>query len=697
MKAIFVFLILALAARAQVSESFGGNIVLGRPTDRSVTVNAVFPADHDSVYVEYGLQSGAAAAQTAPQAGIKANVPFVQVLSGLEPDRRYFYRIRYRRSPNDAYAASAEHRFQTKRAAGTAFTFTVVADSHLFTAAHNLPERYALTLANARADGPDFHFDLGDTFRTDTIANRNAPLTEAQVVARSLAHRPYFGIVTADAPLFLVLGNHDSEYLYYTRAESNQNPQLPVWSANARLANYSNPAPDGFYSGDTATYAGIERGGQRHSYYAFEWGDALFVALDPYWNMPAQNAQNWVPVHGDAQYEWLKTTLRASKAKYKFVFAHHLLGQGRGGVEVAGQYEWGGVDPRRTRTFAEARPGWEKPIHALFVETGVTAFVQGHDHLYARGELDGIAYISVPMPAAGPPGAADYFPGNETAGNFDAYLRSATLPSSGHLRVRVAPEGVRFDYVAVRLAGRDTGANGHVADTFFKGSSAGPALAVVSAASYSQAAVAPDSLATAFGANLPTSAVTVAVTDSAGRTRTVTPVAGTANQLSFVVPAETAAGPAKVEVLRAGTVVAAGTVPVATVAPGLFSANATGFGVAAATALTVRANGEQAPQAVFRCPAGGCVAAPLDPGAVGEQLVLTFYGTGFRGRRAVSDVVVYVAGVRGEVLYAGPHPVYPGLDQLNVRVPTTLAVSGESGVVVSVEGRSANVTTVSLQ
>lgn len=41
-------------ALAQTSESFGGNIVLGRPTDRSITVNVLFTANQDSVYLEYG-------------------------------------------------------------------------------------------------------------------------------------------------------------------------------------------------------------------------------------------------------------------------------------------------------------------------------------------------------------------------------------------------------------------------------------------------------------------------------------------------------------------------------------------------------------------------------------------------------------------------------------------------------------------
>ena len=61
----FLFLpaVLALAfvqtAVPQTSETFGGNIVLGRPTDRWVTVNVLFTADQDSVYLEYGARAGA--------------------------------------------------------------------------------------------------------------------------------------------------------------------------------------------------------------------------------------------------------------------------------------------------------------------------------------------------------------------------------------------------------------------------------------------------------------------------------------------------------------------------------------------------------------------------------------------------------------------------------------------------------------
>ena len=45
---------------------------------------------------------------------------------------------------------------------------------------------------------------------------------------------------------------------------------------------------------------------------------------------------------GDEQYMWLKDTLEQSEARYKFVFCHHVMGTGRGGIEMAHLYEWGG-------------------------------------------------------------------------------------------------------------------------------------------------------------------------------------------------------------------------------------------------------------------------------------------------------------------------------------------------------------------
>ena len=87
-----------------------------------------------------------------------------------------------------------------------------------------------------------------------------------------------------------------------------------------------------------------------------------------------RNRNLWAVTLGDAQYAWLKRTLEGSRARYKFVFAHHVMGRGRGAVEGADFYEWGGQGPRGATTFREQRPTWDLPIHQLMVKTGVTIF-----------------------------------------------------------------------------------------------------------------------------------------------------------------------------------------------------------------------------------------------------------------------------------------------------------------------------------
>jgi hypothetical protein len=59
----------------------------------------------------------------------------------------------------------------------------------------------------------------------------------------------------------------------------------------------------------------------------------------------------------------------------------------------------GGKNQNGTWEFAEKRPGWRLPIHQLMVKNGVTIFFQGHDHLFARQELDGVIYQETPNPA----------------------------------------------------------------------------------------------------------------------------------------------------------------------------------------------------------------------------------------------------------------------------------------------------------
>jgi hypothetical protein len=418
---------------------FAGNVVLGIPSDTSVKAN-VFSSDQSgTVWIEFGPMPGQYERQTECRA-LAAGAPVELTLDGLAADARTYYRLRFQAAGATAATAGDEHSFHTARAPGSAFTFTLQGDSH--------PERersqfnadlYTRTLLTAAADQPDFHLTIGDDFSVDTLDP--ATVTEAKVVERYVIQRPFLGLVGRDAPVFLVNGNHEQAARYLLDGTPDN---VAVWAQNARNSHYSQPAPDRFYTGNTESvpYIGLLR-----NYFAWTWGDALFVVIDPYWGSSAcvdapfgsgaKRTNLWDVTLGDAQYQWLKATLEQSRAKYKFVFAHHVLGTGRGGIELAGTYEWGGQNGNGSWGFASNRPGWSQPIHALMVANRVTVFFQGHDHIWARQALDGVTYQTLSEPADP----------NYSLFNADAYASGDKLPNTGYTRVSVSSAGVQVEYV----------------------------------------------------------------------------------------------------------------------------------------------------------------------------------------------------------------------------------------------------------
>jgi uncharacterized protein (TIGR03437 family) len=237
-----------------------------------------------------------------------------------------------------------------------------------------------------------------------------------------------------------------------------------------------------------------------------------------------------------------------------------------------------------------------------------------------------------------------------------------------------------------------------------------PVTAVQSAAAVSSA-VAPNSLASMYGTNLaPVTAqamfqplpltlgqITLTVTDSSGVQRSAPLIYVSPTQINFVVPDGTAAGSANFVVTNGSTTqTAAGMVQA--VVPTLFSANSTGSGVAAATAIRTQAANPQvqSPVTVFQCTSSGCVSVPIDLG-VDTPVFLTLYGTGIRNRSSLSNVSVKINNTSVQVLYAGPTPGFTGLDQVNVGLSLSLRGSNETNVVLTVDGQVANVVTVNIK
>jgi len=371
----------------------------------------------------------------------------------LVPNTLYYYRTRFRRPGEADFQSRDEHSFRTKRSSGETFVFDVEADPHLDE--NSSPDLYRRTLDNILADAPDFLIDLGDTF----FSEKQPVVNWDTVVARHLLFRTYFDRTCHSVPLFFALGNHEGEW--GNRLNGTEN-NLAVWATKARKLYYPNPFPDAFYSGNTAEEPFV---GLRQDYYAWEWGNALFVVLDPYWYTMVKSAtDNWTVTLGERQYAWLKSVLEGSTAKFKFVFCHQLVGgntkDGRGGVEYAGYYEWGGKNSDGSWGFAAQRPGWAKPIHQLMVDAGVTIFFHGHDHFYDKQDLNGIVYQLIPQPShlgESDPKASEY-----------GYTSGRILGGSGHLRVTVSAKDVFVEFVRARLpadvsAGRP---NAETADSY---------------------------------------------------------------------------------------------------------------------------------------------------------------------------------------------------------------------------------------
>lgn len=426
--------------------AFTGDILLGAPEDTRIRVKLYSATQSGTVQLGWGRQS-ATESRSAP-ATLQAGEPLEVVVEGLQPDADYRWKLSFTAAGAAGAVDSSEYRWQTARRAGSTFTFTIQADSHLDE--NSDLAIYRRTLDNVPLSMPDFHIDLGDTFMTE---KHSAPLTavvspaaSASVVnARYIQERGHFARIGHSVPIFLVNGNHDAELGW---AYNGQADSLPIWATQARKRYFLNPLPGAFYSGDlnVEPYTG-----ERAAWYAWRWGDAQFIVLDPFWNSRATaNRDPWNITLGERQYRWLEGVLQAKTATHTFVFIHNLVGgstegQMRGGAEAAPLFEWGGRNADGSAGFAAKRPGWSAPIHDLLVRHKVTAVFHGHDHFYAHQVLDGVVYQLVPQPSArnsnnGAQLAADY-----------RYLAGTFLASSGYLRVTVSPSGVTSEYVRTWL------------------------------------------------------------------------------------------------------------------------------------------------------------------------------------------------------------------------------------------------------
>ena len=253
------------------------------------------------------------------------------------------------------------------------------------------------------------------------------------------------------------------------------------------------------------------------------------------------------------------------------------------------------------------------------------------------------------LPAVVTEAVPAYFPGLGLAFPNDIYrIRFTVPPGEGRRLVIVFFGGEISNVVALPV---------------------GHSMFNVSPATFQAGPAAPGSIATAYHCNsddftsgvlvagdpadLPTSlgGLKIIVQDYLGVSRLAKIYAVTKSQVNYVVPPETSGGFASIVAVSETSAIAEGDLQIADVAPVLFA-------------------GVQ----------------KIDTGGESDPVYLVLYGTGFRNRTSLENVKAILAGVEVAVEYAGPQG-QPGLDQLNLRIPRSLAGHATQSLQLTVDGK----------
>jgi uncharacterized protein (TIGR03437 family) len=235
-----------------------------------------------------------------------------------------------------------------------------------------------------------------------------------------------------------------------------------------------------------------------------------------------------------------------------------------------------------------------------------------------------------------------------------------------------------------------------------------PAKTDVSSAARVSTTIAVDSIASIYGSNLaasteiapaggktPLGGTHVFITDANGQVADAPLFYASASQINFLVPAGLATGNATLTVVSSAATVSV-SVTLVRIGPGLFVTEDQSQFVKA-NVIKARADGTQTVTLPYQLVDGALRALPVDLGSAGDVVVLVLYGTGLRGRTGLDQVTATIGGVSVPVLFAGAQGQFPGLDQINLTIPRSLAGRGMVDVVVTVEGQATNVGRIQIQ
>jgi len=338
-------------------------------------------------------------------------------IGGLSPGTAYEYEILVGDEPTPAYSGSVT----TERPAGQPFTFALVSDTHIGSdlAYQNQGDETVLTRAGVEiaAAQPDFIVNLGDMLDFHEYGFNTPPPVSSLTRDAYVNYRTAFGDVLGHTPHFPVIGGWDSENGCNTLEEIER-------SRSQRLLYLPGPAPDTYPAG----------GSPFEDYYAFTWGDALFVMLNVFTYTPGCHLLDRYPglpddwTLGDAQLEFLRQTLEGATSRWRFVLIHHPVG-GNAGDDVDSAYGRGGG--------RAAHVGEQEIVHELMQQHGVQVFFYGHDHVFTDMTVDATRYTL-------PGSAGSIWPFTDAQTGY-----TQSWPNSGWGRIDVTPDSVHVAFMGL--------------------------------------------------------------------------------------------------------------------------------------------------------------------------------------------------------------------------------------------------------
>ncbi|MBN2448348.1 MAG: metallophosphoesterase [Phycisphaerae bacterium] len=443
----------AIPETAPVDELLKAPEALFRPTGVGCTVHW-----EPNGAVEARILAGPSEDELAVVYQTTSDSPTEVVIDGMLADSELYIHCMYRREGSE-WVSKPIRKLRTARASGQIYRVALIADAHVYGCVQHEQRMRNLreTILKVVADRPDFAVFLGDEAGVHYLDDALGEMSLDNAMARWLQWRTTYAGLLAAVPSFMTLGNHEGEAGFYQHRQTAGCYQR--WGATARKRYCLNPLAttypeggenDGWQDSSESDAAGNCANGNcspLQNYYAWTWGDALFVVLDVHRytrigkSTPAV-AEQWTL--GASQMRWLERVLASSQARWKFVVAHHLVGGSKwnlSGDNPAPNYAYGRGGARY------ARVGEQSRVTELMKRYGARFFLYGHDHMFAHQQAEDLHFVCCGRPTFLNPRWWASSGWREAYGDVAARDPHDFYAALGYTRLTILPERVLVEYV----------------------------------------------------------------------------------------------------------------------------------------------------------------------------------------------------------------------------------------------------------